>query len=99
MSELPVPVKVKPLENYRLWIAYSDGVEGVVDLSGYVGRGVFSLWKDYSAFCRVYIGPGGAIAWSDQIDLCPDALYLKITGKTPEDIFPALREMTQHARD
>jgi hypothetical protein len=23
--------RVKPLENYRLWVKYSDGVEGVVD--------------------------------------------------------------------
>ncbi|MBM4084541.1 MAG: DUF2442 domain-containing protein, partial [Planctomycetes bacterium] len=28
-----------------------------------------------------------------------DALYLKITGKKPEDIFPKLRELVQHARD
>jgi len=24
--------------------------------------------------------------WGDQIDLCPDALYLRATGKEPEDI-------------
>ncbi|MBI1865621.1 MAG: hypothetical protein HYR98_07860 [Nitrospirae bacterium] len=27
----------------------------------------------------------------DRIDLCPDALYLRVTGKNPEDVFPALR--------
>ncbi len=39
---MPRPIEVKPLENYRLWVKFSDGVEGVVDLSGLVGKGVRS---------------------------------------------------------
>jgi hypothetical protein len=96
---MPVPVEVKALEDYRIWLRYSDGVEGAVDLSHLVGKGVFRLWDDYREFQKVHIGPGGEIAWSDQIDLCPDALYLRLTGKKPEDIFPKLRELTQHARN
>lgn len=93
------PLAVKPLENYQLWIKYSDGVEGIVDLSEFAGKGVFALWNDYREFQKVHIGPGGEIAWDDQIDMDPDALYLKITGKQPEDIFPKLRELTQYARN
>ena len=94
----PKPVEVKPLEGYRLWIRYSDGVEGVVDLSDLVGRGVFAAWEDPREFEKVHIGSGGEIAWDDQIDLCADALYLRITGKHPEDLFPKLRELSlQHA--
>ena len=94
---MPVPTEVKPLEHYRLWVKYSDGVEGIVDLSGLAGDGVFALWNDYAEFQRVHIGPSGEIAWNEQIDMCPDAIYLKITGKRPEDIFPKLREMIQYA--
>lgn len=93
------PLAVKPLENYQLWIKYSDGVEGIVDLSEFAGKGVFALWNDYREFQKVHIGPGGEIAWDDQIDMDPDALYLKITGKQPEDIFPKLRELAQYARN
>ena len=93
----PKPIEVKPLEGYRLWIKYSDGVEGVVDLKNLVGKGVFSLWNDYREFQKVHIGSGGEIAWGETIDLCPDALYLRITGKRPEDIFPKLREAVQYA--
>lgn len=94
----PKPVEVKPLEGYRLWIRYSDGVEGVVDLSDLVGKGVFAAWEDPREFEKVHIGSGGEIAWDDQIDLCADALYLRITGKHPEDLFPKLRELSlQHA--
>ncbi len=69
------PVKVKLLPDYRIWVKYSDGVEGEVDLSHLVGKGVFALWNDYGAFQKVYIGESGQIAWSDQIDICPDTIY------------------------
>ena len=85
------PVQVKALPNYKLWVKYSDSVEGEVDLSHLAGKGVFALWNDYSAFQKVYIGPGRQIAWTDEIDICPDAVYMQITGKTPEELFPSLR--------
>ncbi len=87
-------MSVKPLDNYRLCVRYSDGVEGTVDLSNLVGKGVFARWKDYREFQQAHIGPSGELAWSEEIDLCPDAIYLKITGKKPEDLFPKLRELT-----
>ena len=85
------PVSVRTLPGYRLWVKYSNGAEGEVDLSHLVGRGVFSLWNDYSAFQKVYIGEHGEIAWSEEIDLCPDSIYMKITGRTPEELFPSLQ--------
>ena len=94
---MPTPIEVKALDDYRLRVKYSDGVEGVVDLSDIAGQGVFALWNDYREFEKVHIGPGGEIAWSDQIDMCPDAIYMRITGQKPEDVFPKLRELTQHA--
>lgn len=91
------PVKVVALENYRLWIEYADGVQGEVDLTHLAGKGVFRLWNDSSEFEKVYIGEGGEIAWNETVDLCPDALYLKITGKTPEEIFPTLQKEKMYA--
>lgn len=94
---MPTPVEVKALERYRIWVKYSDGIEGIVDLSDLAGKGVFTLWDDEQEFRKVYIGPGGEIAWGDRIDLCPDAIYLRLTGKQPEDIFPKLRQLVFHA--
>ena len=85
------PVEIAALPNYKLHVRYADGVEGNVDLSHLVGKGVFALWKDPRAFENVSIGPSGEIRWSDQVDLCADALYLEITGKSPEDVFPNLK--------
>jgi hypothetical protein len=91
------PVQVKALPNYRLWIKYADGVEGEIDLSDLVGKGVFALWQDPEAFAQVYIGSDGQIAWSDEIDICPDSAYMTITGKTPEELFPNLTAETVYA--
>ncbi len=75
---MPTPTDVKPLGNYRIWVRYSDGAEGIADLTHLAGRGVFALWNDPQALLDVHIGPSGEIAWSDAIDLCPDAIYVKI---------------------
>ena len=89
--------KVRVLPGYRLELEFDDGVSGTVDLSEAVGKGVFTLWLDPLAFDQVRIGSSGELVWGDRIDLCPDALYLKVTGKKPEDIFPALRNQPAHA--
>lgn len=85
-------VDVKPLPGYRLRLQYADGIGGEVDLSGLVGKGVFRLWDDPCAFEAVSIGSSGEIRWSDEVDLCADALYMEITGKSPEEVFPNLRK-------
>ena len=89
--------EVKVLQGYRLELVFDDGVHGVVDLSSLVGKGVFSIWCDRRIFERVRIGSFGELVWGDQIDLCPDALYLRATGKEPEDVSPALRRESVHA--
>ncbi len=90
-------VSVQALDGYRLDLRFGDGTRGVVDLSGLAGRGVFELWNDEAQFRNVRIGEAGELAWGNSIDLCPDALYLQLTGKTPADIFPALKDDPVHA--
>jgi hypothetical protein len=86
------PIEVQSLPGYRLHLRYENGIEGDVDLSDFAGRGVFALWNERGAFEKVSIGSGGEIRWSDEVDLCPDALYMKVTGTPPEDLFPRLRQ-------
>lgn len=89
--------KVKVLSDYHLELEFDDGVSGIVDVSEAVGKGVFGLWRDPLVFEQVRIGSSGELIWGEQVDLCPDALYLKVTGKKPEDLIPALRNHPAHA--
>ena len=81
------PVEVRPLAGYRIWLRYQDGTEGEVDLSYLAGKGVFSVWEQEGMFAQVKLGAHGQVEWPGDLDLCPDALYLTLTGKRPEDIF------------
>jgi hypothetical protein len=87
------PIEVKALENFRIWLRYDDNTEGEVDLSDLAGRGVFKAWDDATFFKSVRLDSHGAIEWGNQIDLCPDAMYLRLTGKSPEEMFPILRSV------
>ncbi len=74
------PVQVKVLSGYRLWVKFADGVEGEADLSHLVGKGVFAQWNDYDLFEQVHITPSGDIVWSDELDVCPDAIYMECSS-------------------
>ena len=90
-------VACKPLESYRVWLRFDDGIEGIADLNHLVGKGVFRAWDDPAFFQTAHVDEWGALAWNEQIDLCPDSLYLKVTGLQPEELFPALRNHPAHA--
>jgi hypothetical protein len=94
---MPRLVELKPLKKYRLWLRYDDGAQGEVDLSDLAGRGVFKAWDNESPFETARIGDDGEIAWSDELDLCPDSVYMQLTGKTPEDVFPRLKRVPMDA--
>ena len=91
------PISVTASSNYRIHIAFSDGVEGEVDLSALAGQGVSEAWKEQGFFERVHLGIGRQIRWSDEIELCPDAVYMRLTGKTPKELFPRLKHGNLHA--
>ena len=89
---------IQPLPGYRLKLRFDDGVEGVVDLSAEVGKGVFAAWNDVNHFAKVeMVHNGRALEWPGEIDLCADALYLEITGMKVEELFPNWQPETAHA--
>ncbi len=81
------PIEVRPIGRYRIWLKYQDGTEGEVDLSHLAGKGVFVAWEKEDGFAKVVLGAHGAVEWPGDIDLCPDALYLQLTGKNEEEVF------------
>ena len=91
------PTDVEPRDGYRIWLRYQDGTMGEIDLSHLVGRGVFEAWNESACFEAVRLAPAGGIAWGDEIELCPDALYLQLTGKSVEDVMTTARVLTVDA--
>ena len=91
------PICVEPRPGYRIWIRYSDGVSGEIDLSGLAGSRAFQPWNNPGYFEKVHIASHRAIAWDDDIELCPDALYLKLTGKPVEEVMQGARFLAANA--
>ena len=84
--------EAQALPGYQLQLRYASGECGVVNLSAFVGRGVFKAWENEAVFNSVRVTDEGAVEWPGEIDLCPDALYLQMTGKSADEVFPVLKQ-------
>ena len=84
------PTDVEVRDGHRLWLRYSDGTSGEVDLSDLVGKGVFDAWNDRAFFEAVRLDGHGAVVWSDELELCGDALYLMLHGLPAGEDIPKL---------
>ncbi|TAL70677.1 MAG: DUF2442 domain-containing protein [Bacteroidetes bacterium] len=49
-------------------------------------QGIFIAWNEPGFFDKVYINTEtNAISWSEDIELCPDSLYLKLKNLSFEE--------------
>jgi hypothetical protein len=69
-------LRLKALDGHRLWLRFTDGSEGVRDLSGVVAKGgpMVEPLKDPAYFARVFVEMG-APTWPNGFDLDPIALH------------------------
>ena len=91
------PTVVEPRESHKIWLSFSDGSAGEVDLSHLAGGAVFESWKDRAFFASVRITEYDAIAWGEELELCPDALYMQLTGKSLVDLMPGAQTTLKNA--
>lgn len=75
-------IEVRPLDGYRLFLRFEDGVEGEVNVEKMVRfEGIFSPLADRDYFVRVRVNPDiGTVCWPNDADLDPDVLYSCVTG-------------------
>ena len=88
----PKILEARPQDDFKIWLKFTDQSAGSVNLSHLAGKGVFASWNNYENFKLVTIENGRRLVWPDEIDIDADSLYLRLTGKSPEDLFPALKE-------
>jgi hypothetical protein len=76
---------VKYISGYTLHIKFKDGVEGNVELSDLVSKGIFKKLQDQALFAKAY-NTGYSIAWSEEMEIDSDAIYMEISGKSIRDL-------------
>ncbi|MEI9908567.1 MAG: DUF2442 domain-containing protein [Bacteroidota bacterium] len=82
---IPYLKTAQPVLGYKLLLEFEDGVKGEVDLSVWKGKGVFAYWNDEKNFRVFSITADKKLEWNNEIDMDPDAFYLKLIGKTFEE--------------
>jgi hypothetical protein len=72
-------LKLKPLGERKLWLRFTDGREGVCDLSDFVESGgpMVEPLGDDGYFARAFVEMG-APTWPNGLDLDPINLYLEM---------------------
>ena len=70
---------VRALRDHRLFVEFTDGVKGEIDLSGRLFGPVFEPLEDLELFRQVSVDAYGAVCWPNGADLAPDALYKTLT--------------------
>lgn len=72
-------VRLRPLEGCKLWLRFSDGSEGVRDLTDVLARGgpMVEPLKDVAFFNRAFVEMG-APTWPNGFDLDPIQLYMEL---------------------
>jgi hypothetical protein len=74
--------EVRPLDGYRVFLRFNDGVQGELDLEPLLVPfvGVCAPLRDLARFREVFVDTeGGTIAWPNDVDLAPEVLYSMVT--------------------
>lgn len=70
----PRVVEAVANDNYEIFITFNNGEHRKFDARPLLGYKVFSPLKNLNFFKSVKV-ECGTIAWSDDVDYCPDTLY------------------------
>lgn len=71
---------VEVLPGYRLRVRFNDGIEGTVEMAGFVrsdSAGVFAVLRDEALFRQAIVALG-VVTWPGDLDLAPDAMHREI---------------------
>jgi Protein of unknown function (DUF2442) len=73
---LPRVTSVEPLDDFRLRLAFTDGLVREVDLSHELWGPLAEPLRDPDCFARVRVDPElGTVVWPNGYDLDPDVLH------------------------
>ncbi len=73
---------VRHVKDYVLWLCFSDGTEGQVDLRDELHGEVFEPLKDKRIFRSVALHPEWhTIAWPSGADFAPEFLHAAVTAR------------------
>ncbi len=73
-------IDAKALPEYRLWLHFSDGTEGEIDLTAFIesdSRPIVAALRDTGAFAAIRV-ESDTVVWSNGFDLAPEFLRERV---------------------
>jgi len=72
-------LRLRALDGYRLWLRFTDGSEGVRDLTDTIAEGgpMVEPLREPAYFARAFVEMG-AVTWPNGFDLDPINLYMTL---------------------
>lgn len=80
--------KAKYIAEYKLWLKFNDGREGIIDLKDLVlndKRDIFKQLKNLDLFKKFKVDMD-TIVWENGADLAPEFLYEKLLNGVKEKL-------------
>jgi len=71
---LPTVIRAEYRGQFKIHVAFADGVESTVDFSAWLDGPVFEPLKNPEYFQRFFLD-GGTVAWPNGADVAPETLY------------------------
>lgn len=74
MYIVPKPIKIKILENYRIWIKFENEEKKIFDMKKYINEKFYQKLRNEEYFKKVKIFEN-TIQWENGEDIAPENLY------------------------
>ena len=71
----PDVTHVQTLANYELLVSFADGEKRHFSMSSYLSYPAYRILSQTGKFELAHV-KNGTVAWTDEIDISPDTLYL-----------------------
>ena len=83
MPELISVVEARHVRGYVVWLRFSDGTDGEVDLADELRGEVFEPLKAVAEFAKVRLDPElHTIAWPNGADFAPEYLHDRVRSRS-----------------
>ncbi len=81
-------VDVRVLQDFRIWLHFNDGIEGVANLAQSLDGAVFEPLRDPAVFAHARLDPElHTVAWANGADMAPEYLHALVTAASPSGRF------------
>ena len=90
----PRIMAVKPTDDYRLEITFTNGETGIYNCKSLLDFGVFRELRNEAYFRQARV-ENGTVVWPHEQDICPDTIYLD-SVKTQTTSADSAEKMTNH---